>query len=508
MSADQDLDPDGPMPSWGQDAVSDLQLDAVLAVFGRRDVRGRAVARAALLHPLTDPQQVRYRHEVLADCARNLSVVVELYELAVETLAPDRDIAFALAMSRHSAAQLQLQLRAWSRLRGSIDRLRVIADDARAHEFRSAGFTGFWSTVRSTFDDDFLRSLDDLLHRASFEQGTTMSAQIGNGGALAGLVPRVPRAQNHRMFGRAPLRRPSYDFTIPERDIGAAEALSYLEDRALSELAEVVAVSVESLMSTFARLRDETAFYLGVLDLRDELARTGVATCLPVPLEVGTDTMDVAGLTDPGLALRSQAAPVGTDVTARETRLLVVTGANHGGKSTFLRAAGIAQLMAGAGMFVAASAYEGSLAPCVLPHWNRQEDASLTHGRLDAELARMSALVDEASPGAVLLSNESFSSTNEAEGSQLAFEVITALAGAGIRVWCVTHLYTLSDRLARDEELRAVCLRAPRAAGGARSYRLEAGTPLRTSFAQDLYEREFGDEELSRAPAGEHRADG
>ena len=54
-------------------------------------------------------------------------------------------------------------------------------------------------------------------------------------------------------------------------------------------------------------------------------------------------------------------------------------------------------------------------------------------GKLDEELSRMSDIVDNLSPNCVVLLNESFSATNEMEGSEIAGQVVRALAKARSR---------------------------------------------------------------------------
>jgi DNA mismatch repair ATPase MutS len=72
--------------------------------------------------------------------------------------------------------------------------------------------------------------------------------------------------------------------------------------------------------------------------------------------------------------------------------------------------------------------------------------AAMDKGKLDEELDRMSIIIDQVSPGALLLANESFASTNEREGSEIARQVIRALTEDGIRIVFVTHQYDLASR--------------------------------------------------------------
>ena len=52
--------------------------------------------------------------------------------------------------------------------------------------------------------------------------------------------------------------------------------------------------------------------------------------------------------------------------------LLIITGANRGGKSTFLRSVGIAQLLMQCGSFVPAESYSCELSERIFTHFKRE----------------------------------------------------------------------------------------------------------------------------------------
>ena len=56
----------------------------------------------------------------------------------------------------------------------------------------------------------------------------------------------------------------------------------------------------------------------------------------------------------------------------------------------------------------------------------------------------MSEIVDQINPSAILLCNESFASTNEREGSEIARHIVRALLDKRVRVLYVTHMYDLA----------------------------------------------------------------
>ena len=249
-------------------------------------------------------------------------------------------------------------------------------------------------------------------------------------------------------------------------------------------------------------LRAELAFYVGCLNAARPADRPGRAGLLPgCRVPPGQPDLGAQGLYDACLALHTGTAVVGNDVAAGGRSLIMITGANQGGKSTFLRSAGLAQLMMQAGMFVAAREFRADVRAGVFTHYKREEDASMRGGKLDEELSRMSRIVDQISPGSLLLCNESFASTNEREGSEIARQIIRALLERGVKVLYVTHLFDLADGFYQQDMETALFLRAERQPDGQRTFRITPGEPLPTSHGEDVYQRIFGaDRRMSRSP--------
>src|SRR5581483_2642891 len=251
-------------------------------------------------------------------------------------------------------------------------------------------------------------------------------------------------------------------------------------------------------------LRTEVGFYLACLNLRGRLEATGLQTCFAEPIAAGGQALTASGIYDPCLALRIKERVVPSDLDADRKLLVMITGANQGGKSTFLRAVGLAQLMMQAGMFVAARSLRTAVCAQTFTHFKREEDETMEGGKLDEELGRMSQIAERIRPNCLLLCNESFASTNEREGSEIAREVICAMTENGIKVVFVTHLFELAESLRAQRLDTALFLRAERRADGTRTFRLLEGDPLPTSHGQDSYERIFGQD----APTTTDRAGG
>ena len=189
------------------------------------------------------------------------------------------------------------------------------------------------------------------------------------------------------------------------------------------------------------------------------------------------------------LALTMGRPVVGNDVDADGKPLVIITGANRGGKSTFLRSVGLAQMMLQCGMFVTADAYEASLFTRLFTHYKREEDRDMRSGKFDEELVRMSAIADRIHRRAMVLFNESFAATHEGEGSEIARQIVSALLDNDVMVFFVSHMYEFARSFLESDQV--LFLRADREEDGARNFRLREAKPLPKSFGVDLYQQIF-----------------
>lgn len=406
--------------------VQDLELETLWNAMAAGDEYLYETARRVMLSPLPDPGEIVYRQRVLADCLAQRGLVERIYALAIEAISSTKELggiwrgASADSILHRATNVLELQL-------GILERLRRLADE-HAAAFGSEGFTRFFAMLRSELDDEYLAAVAHHLRMLRFARGVFESAELGNGNIGTRYVVRIPAARTWSDRLSHPRGDRTYSFTLPARDEYGFKTLEELRARGINRVADAAAQSADHIRSFFCLLRFELGFYLGCANLEARLAERGERTCVPVPADAAEQAFGCDDLRDVCLALRLEGPVVGSTVDADARPLVVVTGANRGGKSTFLRSVGLAQLMLQCGMGVAARSFRASVCHGLFTHFKREEDAALERGKLDEELARMSAIVDAIGPGCVLLCNESFASTNEREGSEIARQVVDALS--------------------------------------------------------------------------------
>ena len=172
----------------------------------------------------------------------------------------------------------------------------------------------------------------------------------------------------------------------------------------------------------------------------------------------------------------------------------VITGANQGGKSTFLRSVGIAQLMMQCGMFVSAEYYSANFCNGVFTHFCKPDTGGLQKGKLDGELVMMRELVNSINKNSLMLMNESFSSTGENDAATMVTELLQTFNTAGVRTIYVTHFYSVAKYLTAMKVPNTLFLSAMRNHDGTRPYIITEGLPSETSYGMDIYNEVFGND--------------
>jgi DNA mismatch repair ATPase MutS len=269
--------------------------------------------------------------------------------------------------------------------------------------------------------------------------------------------------------------------------------MSELHDRGVNLAANAAAQSANHILGFFNMLRLELAFYIGCLNLHEKIIGTGLPIAFPIVSDAGGRRHSFRGLCDPCLALSMDRTVVGNDVDADEKELVLITGANQGGKSTFLRSIGLAQVMMQSGMFVVADRFAANISEGIFTHFRRKEDPTMESGKFDEELVRMSAIADELRPHSLVLFSESFAATNEREGSEIARQIVSALVEKRVKVFFVTHQYEFAHGMHEKHQGNTIFLRAERRPDGERTFKLAVGAPLATGYGEDLYKEIFED---------------
>lgn len=229
------------------------------------------------------------------------------------------------------------------------------------------------------------------------------------------------------------------------------EFVALLNQEVFDDLAAFVRSNQDFADPRLLRFDREIKFYLGYLDAIAGLRHAGLPFCYPT---VSATDKSVQAVDSFDLALAAQRIPAGEPIVPNDIllqgteRILVVSGPNQGGKTTFARMFGQVHHLASIGCPVPGRQARLFLFDAVYTHFERQEDISNLRGKLQDDLLRMHAILADATPRSLVIINEIFSSTTLHDAVFLAREVIGRLSALDLLGVCVTFL----DELATFDE--------------------------------------------------------
>ena len=476
--------PPAEIPAMSRDALRrDLDLKTLAkGIAGRDDVVYETIL-SAMFSPLRDLDLLRYRHEVLRDVLNHPEEAKRLYRICLEA---DRMRSgganwlynYDLSATYSGAVEYLLSFSAL------LKQLRNLAAEYMPL-FRSAGFLDLFRSLQAELSDEYLESIRTELEGQKLIDGVFFSARLNE--SLES-VDYVMQRRERSILDLTVFKGRIY--RLYKGDDKDGTDIPARQERAINQVANALAQSAEYLASFFDLLRKELSFYIGGLRFTQKMRELGMPTCIPSLAVADTESRSWEELYDVALAFKKKAAVIGNTLSAENKRLYIVTGANQGGKTTFLCSFGQAQLMAQCGLPVGAKQYSAPLRGNVFTHFRQEEDRYLKSGKLDKELERMNRIADNIRPGDIVLFNESFASTNEREGSEIGREIVEALLECDVEVVTVSHLHLFAASFHGRNEVQY--LRAQRMENGQRTFRLLPGEPQETAYGEDIYNRIFG----------------
>jgi len=442
-----------------------------------RTPMGSRALRDALARPSTDPVELADRWESVEE----LAVHPEPRELLQESLAEVGDLErrFARICVRNAGPR---EVAAWAgglgrlpeirragaplispRLRGLIDEMPEAADLVERVGRTLAPEPPILITAGGAIRDGADRELDELRSLRRDAQGALLAIEAEERRRSG--IPNL-RVRFNRVFGyslevgekhrdRVPadwIRRQSLAnaerFATPalkdleEKILGAEERIGQIEERIYGELLAELALSAERV----ARISSA----LSGLDLAASFAEAAASGRWVRPALSERPRLRLDGSRHPLVeALRREEpfVPNDCDLSA-ERRIVLVTGPNMGGKSTYLRQVATAVLLAQAGSFVPADAMEFSIVDRIFTRVGAADHLSRGESTFMVEMLEAAAILREATPRSLVILDEVGRGTSTFDGLSIAWAIVEHLHDApekAVFVLFATHYHELTE---------------------------------------------------------------
>ncbi len=229
---------------------------------------------------------------------------------------------------------------------------------------------------------------------------------------------------------------------------GILHLVARLYPEAFSSLLQFGERHGDYLDATLARFDREVQFYLGYLQFIAPIRDAGLPFCYP---QISATSKEVAASETFDLALARTLVGDGRSVVCNDftlqggERIFVVSGPNQGGKTTFARTFGQLHYIGRLGWPVPGRSARLQLCDRIFTHFERPEQVEKLQGKLQDELLRIRAVLEQATGKSVLVMNESFASTTVKDARFLGRKILQQVMDRDMLCVYVTFIDELAS---------------------------------------------------------------
>jgi DNA mismatch repair protein MutS len=523
-----------------EEACHDLNLEKIIN-FINPDTKKQSYIKEALSRISTDPELINYRVSILEDFIENDQIA-----RCLESLMPNLEVmsGYNEYLMNNNDEKILLHDVSW-RLYVLDNYITCITEFDRLYSrikggVKSEGLRHFFEFVENVVrtgsfvgcKDELPGLIEKISNIKSITIGINLDFKLAPIEAtLISINDKKIEKRNifNRLFSNDSIKSDSTVYSLYEkgmagnidyRNPGTIKNINIKLNQMFNEMSGMlygVIKPIENELRRYsgiktrilAKLKDEFRYYMDVSNFIRKIVDEGLPMCKPSVFEKEKRAQYVKNNYNINLALRfiengNKAGEIMVKNDVRidnEGRILIITGPNQGGKTTYLNAVGLTQIFAQAGIFVPGTEAGISVFDNILTHFPLEEKPDKLEGRLGEESKRLNEIFDKITRYSLVLLNESLSSTSPGESVYLASDLMKIFRMIGTSVIYTTHLHELAikikeinDSVEGDARLLSLVSIVEEYQDGngeeslkfIRSYKIIPNIPIGNSYAKEI----------------------
>lgn len=505
---------------WGEHSAQDLCVEEVVRMLCP-DGRYVSLLKTILLTLCPNPHVIGYRQDVLEDCIANPRLRAGLEEV-LPLLTEIKWLAATYSRGESALFQTIQRMRELDLYVQCVQKLNALLTEV-GPDLRSEAF-GYLRARFTELEADpvfqaLIQKLPELRKSTANMQSATIAVNLDatlrpTHVALLSIDDRP--VQNTLLNHLLGIKDEKRDFMLIQEVPWMGKLFHDLErvlKNAYRPVTKALAYYARLSSELLVSLAPEVTFYLSAVRMIDKMQAAGLPMCRPEVAPAEERVFQVADLYNVRLALsRSQnGAHAPVEVVTNDVqfdddagRVLILTGPNQGGKTTYTQGIGLTQVLLQAGLYV--PGLEGRISPVdsIFTHFPLEEKPDLNVGRLGEEARRLCSIFQQVTRYSLVLLNESLSSTSPGESFYLAQDIVRGLCLYGVRAIFATHLHELAEKIdlinadtpgdSQAASIVAGAMSIPDASSEELvrlTYKIVPSPPIGTSYAKNIANR-FG----------------
>jgi DNA mismatch repair protein MutS len=438
-------------PAQEPDFFADLHLDQIVASITAGKLEYNL--KPFFYTPLSDIDTIRYRHEVMQDLQHDI-----LFEEIKSFAQRMRAIREHLAQTEKRYYRYQKKRWFLEAVRIYCDAVNCFADNLAVTDLRSRGFLVFREYLSSYSKSEPFTSLCAETNKLKADLSRVKysllirdsSIKIRKYTSESDYSADVEKTFQKFKEGEVKDYRVKFP-NAPDMNHVEAQILDFvaqLYPEIFSALDTYCAKNSNFLDETISVFDREIQFHIAYLEHTSILEQLGLKFCYP---KVSADCKQVCDYEGFDLALayklmRDNSSVVCNDFNLNdEQRIIVVSGPNQGGKTTFARTFGQLHYLAALGLPIPGKEAGLFLFDRLFTHFDRQEDINNLRGKLQDDLVRIHEILNQATSGRIIIMNEIFASTTLQDALFLSEKIMVKIIELGLLCVWVTFIDELAS---------------------------------------------------------------